>query len=152
MIKHYPVYSHEYFMAKALDLAIEAGKAGEIPVGAIVVAGGNKIIGRGSNQTEQLNDVTAHAEIIAITAASQYLGAKYLKDCTLYVTLEPCVMCAGALHWSQIERVVFGASDTKRGFSRVSPVILHPKTSIVKGILEIDCENVLKNFFKDLRT
>lgn len=139
-------------MAKALDLAIKAGEAGEIPVGAIVVAGGSKIIGKGSNQTEQLSDVTAHAEIIAITAASQSLGAKYLKECTLYVTLEPCVMCAGALHWAQIERIVYGASDTKRGFSRVTPNILHPKTSIVKGVLEKDCEILLKNFFKDLRT
>ena len=139
-------------MAKALDLAIQAGKAGEIPVGAIVVAGGSKIIGKGNNQTEQLNDVTAHAEIIAITAASQFLGAKYLKECTLYVTLEPCVMCAGALHWSQIERIVYGASDPKRGFSRVSPNILHPKTQIVKNILETDCEMILKNFFMGLRT
>ena len=139
-------------MAKALDLAIQAGKAGEIPVGAIVVAGGSKIIGKGNNQTEQLNDVTAHAEIIAITAASQFLGAKYLKECTLYVTLEPCVMCAGALHWSQIERVVYGASDSKRGFSRVSPNILHPKTQIIKNILETDCEMILKNFFMNLRT
>ncbi|MFY7909691.1 MAG: nucleoside deaminase [Emticicia sp.] len=152
VVKNYPLYSHEYFMAKALDLAIQAGEAGEIPVGAIVVAGGSKIIGKGSNQTEQLNDVTAHAEIIAITAATQFLGAKYLKDCTLYVTLEPCVMCAGALHWSQIDRIVFGASDTKRGFNRVSPSILHPKTSVVKGILETDCEMLLKNFFKGLRT
>ena len=116
------------------------------------MAGGSKIIGKGSNQTEKLNDVTAHAEIIAITAATQYLGAKYLKECTLYVTLEPCVMCAGALHWSQIDRVVFGASDTKRGFSRVSPPILHPKSNVVKGILETDCEMILKNFFKGLRT
>ena len=152
VIKNYPLYSHEYFMAKALELAIQAGEAGEIPVGAIIVAGGSKIIGKGSNQTEQLNDVTAHAEIIAITAATQFLGAKYLKECTLYVTLEPCVMCPGALHWSQIDRIVFGASDTKRGFSRVSPPILHPKTNVVKGILESDCEILLKNFFKALRT
>ena len=152
VIKNYPLYSHEYFMSKALDLAVQAGEAGEIPVGAIVVAGGSRIIGKGSNQTEQLNDVTAHAEIIAITAATQFLGAKYLKDCTLYVTLEPCVMCAGALHWSQIDRIIFGASDSKRGFARVSPPILHPKTSVVKGILETDCEMLLKNFFKALRT
>ncbi|WP_394995888.1 nucleoside deaminase [Emticicia sp.] len=151
-MKTFPLYSHEYFMAKALDLAIQAGKAGEIPVGAIVVVGGSKIIGKGNNQTEQLNDVTAHAEILAITAASQFLGAKYLKECTLYVTLEPCVMCAGALHWSQIERVVYGASDSKRGFSRVSPNILHPKTQIIKNILETDCEMILKNFFMSLRT
>lgn len=139
-------------MAKALDLAIRAGEVGEIPVGAIIVAGGSKIIGKGNNQTEQLNDITAHAEIIAITAASQFLGAKYLKECTLYVTLEPCIMCAGALYWSQIERIVFGASDPKRGFSSVSPNVLHPKTEIIKGILETDCQIVLKNFFKTLRT
>jgi tRNA(adenine34) deaminase len=152
VIKNYPLYSHEYFMAKALELAIQAAEAGEIPVGAVIVAGGSKIIGKGSNQTEQLNDVTAHAEIIAITAATQYLGAKYLKECTLYVTLEPCIMCAGALHWSQIDRVIFGASDTKRGFSRVSPPVLHSKTNVVKGILETDCEMILKNFFNGLRT
>lgn len=138
-------------MAKALDLAIQAGEKGEIPVGAIIVAGGSKIIGKGSNQTEQLNDVTAHAEIIAITAASQFLGAKYLKECTLYVTLEPCIMCAGALAWSQIDRIVFGAYDTKRGFSMVSNKILHPKTEIIKGILQTDCEVILKEFFKKLR-
>lgn len=148
----YPLYSHEYFMAKALDLAIQSGEAGEIPVGAIVVAGGSRIIGKGTNQTEQLHDVTAHAEIIAITAASQFLGAKYLKDCTLYVTLEPCVMCAGALSWSQIDRIVYGASDPKRGFARVTPNILHPKTTVVNGILEKDCEMIMKNFFRNLRT
>lgn len=146
------LYSHEYFMKKALDLAIQAGEMGEIPVGAIVVAGGSKIIGKGYNQTEKLHDITAHAEIIAITAASQFLGAKYLKDCTLYVTLEPCVMCAGALYWSQIERVVFGASDDKRGFSKVQPNILHPKTQIIKGIMANDCETLMKDFFKKLRT
>lgn len=139
-------------MKKALDLAIQAGEMGEIPVGAIVVAGGSKIIGKGYNQTEKLHDITAHAEIIAITAASQFLGAKYLKDCTLYVTLEPCVMCAGALYWSQIERVVFGASDDKRGFSKVQPNILHPKTQIIKGIMANDCETLMKDFFKKLRT
>lgn len=138
-------------MAKALDLAIQAAEMGEIPVGAIVVAGGSKIIGKGHNQTEQLNDVTAHAEIIAITAASQFLGAKYLKECTLYVTLEPCVMCAGALAWSQIDRIVFGASDTKRGFSMFSNKILHPKTELIKGILSNECEQILKEFFKGIR-
>jgi tRNA(adenine34) deaminase len=147
----YPLYSHEYFMSKALDLAIQAAEANEIPVGAIVVAGGSKIIGKGHNQTEQLKDVTAHAEIIAITAASEYLGAKYLKNCTLYVTLEPCVMCAGALAWSQVERVVLGASDTKKGFSMISNRILHPKTELVSGILAKDCELVLKEFFKKMR-
>ena len=139
-------------MKKALDLAIQAGEMGEIPVGALVVANGSKIIGKGYNQTEKLHDITAHAEIIAITAASQFIGAKYLKDCTLYVTLEPCVMCAGALYWSQIERVVFGASDDKRGFSKVQPNILHPKTQIIKGIMANDCETLMKDFFKKLRT
>ena len=139
-------------MAKALDLAIQAGEAGEIPIGAVVVAAGNRIIGKGSNQTEQMNDVTAHAEIIAISAAAQFLGAKYLKDCTLYVTVEPCVMCAGALHWSQIDRIVYGTSDPKRGFNKFSSTILHPKTTVIKGVLEKDCEMLLKNFFKTLRT
>ena len=139
-------------MAKALDLAIQAGEAGEIPIGAVVVAAGNRIIGKGSNQTEQMNDVTAHAEIIAISAAAQFLGAKYLKDCTLYVTVEPCVMCAGALHWSQIDRIVYGTSDPKRGFNKFSSTILHPKTTVIKGVLEKDCEMLLKNFFRTLRT
>jgi tRNA(adenine34) deaminase len=147
----YKIFSHEYFMSKAIDLALQAADLGEVPVGAIVVAGGSKIIGKGHNQTEQLTDVTAHAEIIAITAASQYLGAKYLKDCTLYVTLEPCVMCAGALAWSQIDRIVFGASDTKRGFSMISNKILHPKTELVSGVLGNDCERILKDFFKGIR-
>ncbi len=139
-------------MAKALDLAIMAAEAGEVPVGAVVVADGTKIIGKGHNQTELLHDVTAHAEILAITAASQFLGAKYLKNCTLYVTLEPCTMCAGALFWTQIDRVIFGASDSKRGFSKQTPMMLHPKTEVVKGVLEKDCEQILKNFFKKLRT
>ena len=138
-------------MNKALEMALVAYDLGEIPVGAIIVSEG-KIIGKGYNQTEQLNDVTAHAEIIAITAASQYLGAKYLKNCTLYVTLEPCVMCAGAIFWTQVDRIVIGASDAKRGFSRHSPNLLHPKTEVVKNILENDCQSLLKNFFKELRT
>lgn len=152
LARSYPLFSHEYFMTKALDLAIEAYDKGEIPVGAIVVADGSKIIGKGYNQTELLTDVTAHAEILAITAASQFLGAKYLKNCTLYVTLEPCVMCAGALAWSQIDRIVYGASDTKRGFGVYSRKIIHPKTELIGGILEKDCEALMKNFFKDLRT
>ncbi len=152
MANKYPLYSHEYFMAKALELAMIAEEAGEVPVGAMVVANGNKIIGKGYNQTELLHDVTAHAEILAITAASQFLGAKYLKNCTLYVTLEPCTMCAGALFWTQIDRVIFGASDTKRGFSKQTPRMLHPKTEVLNGILKEDCEQILKNFFKKLRT
>lgn len=147
----YPIFSHEYFMNKALQLAAMAFEEGEIPVGAIVVAGGSKIIGKGYNQTEKLNDVTAHAEMLAISAASQYLGAKYLKDCTLYVTLEPCVMCAGALAWSQVDRIVFGAPDDKRGFSGISRKITHPKTEVLSGVLESECKSLIQNFFKRLR-
>lgn len=147
----YPLFSHEYFMSKALQLAVEAGEKGEIPVGAIVVAEGKRIIGKGSNQTEQLLDVTAHAEILAITAASQYLGGKYLKNCTLYVTLEPCVMCAGALAWSQIDRIIFAASDKKKGFTLINQQIIHPKTDILSGILAEEAGILLKEFFKNLR-
>lgn len=138
-------------MNKALQLAAMAYDEGEIPVGAIIVADGNKIIGKGYNQTERLNDVTAHAEILAISAASQYLGAKYLKECTLYVTLEPCVMCAGALGWSQVDRIVFGAPDDKRGFSGISQRITHPKTQVISGILEEGCKGLMRDFFKKLR-
>ncbi|NBA88804.1 nucleoside deaminase [Emticicia sp. CRIBPO] len=147
----YPLFSHEYFMSKALQLAVEAGEKGEVPVGAIVVAEGKRIIGKGSNQTEQLQDVTAHAEILAITAASQYLGGKYLKNCTLYVTLEPCVMCAGALAWSQIDRIIFAASDQKKGFTLINQRIIHPKTEILSGILAEEAGFLLKAFFKNLR-
>ncbi len=147
----YPLFSHEYFMSKALQLAVEAGEKGEVPVGAIVVAEGKRIIGKGSNQTEQLQDVTAHAEILAITAASQYLGGKYLKNCTLYVTLEPCVMCAGALAWSQIDGIIFAASDQKKGFTLINQRIIHPKTEILSGILAEEAGFLLKAFFKNLR-
>lgn len=147
----YPIFTHEYFMNKALQLAATAFDEGEIPVGAIIVAEGGRIIGKGYNQTEKLNDVTAHAEILAISAASQYLGAKYLKDCTLYVTLEPCVMCAGALAWSQINRIIFGAPDDKRGFSGISQKITHPKTEIIAGILAEECQTIMRDFFKNLR-
>ncbi len=140
-----------YFMQEALKLAQIAGEDGEIPVGAVVVSQ-HKIIGKGYNQTEKLKDVTAHAEMIAITAAAQHLGAKYLTNCTLYVTLEPCVMCAGALYWTQLSRLVYGASDDKRGFSLVQPSLVHPKTKIVTGILAEECQQLLHNFFKQLRT
>ena len=140
-----------YFMREALKLAQIAGEDGEIPVGAVVVSQ-HKIIGKGYNQTEKLKDVTAHAEMIAITAAAQHLRSKYLRNCTLYVTLEPCVMCAGALYWSQVSRLVYGASDDKRGFSLVQPSLVHPKTKIVKGILAEECQQLLLNFFKKLRT
>ena len=150
-MKAFELFSDEYYMQRALLLAEEALENGEIPVGAIVVAEGNKIIGKGRNQTEQLNDVTAHAEILAITAASNYLGAKYLKNCTLYVTLEPCVMCAGALAWSQISKIIYAASDPKRGYSKLSESVLHPKTEVVSGVLAKESEILLKTFFRNLR-
>lgn len=139
-------------MQKALLLAEEAFQNDEIPVGAVVVAEGRKIIGKGYNQTEKLTDVTAHAEILALTAASNFLGGKYLKDCTLYVTLEPCVMCAGALAWSQISTVVYGAVDKKRGFSLWTPPVLHPKTQVISGVLGEESEKLMKSFFRKLRT
>lgn len=138
-------------MAEALRMAQLAYEEGEIPVGAIVVAG-ERIIGKGYNQTERLHDVTAHAEMLAITAASEYLGGKYLQDCTLYVTLEPCVMCAGALYWTQMKRVVYGASDEKRGFSRLGKNVLHPKTQLKNGILVDESQALILKFFKRLRT
>lgn len=138
-------------MAKALELAIDAYQRDEVPVGAIIVADGKKIIGKGSNQTEQFSDVTAHAEILAITAAANFLGSKYLKECTLYVTLEPCVMCAGAIAWAQIERIVYAASDPKKGFTKYTPPIIHPKYDVVSSILGNESEMLLKDFFKKLR-
>lgn len=136
-------------MREALKEAVKAAEKGEVPVGAVVVAG-NRIIGRGHNLTEQLNDVTAHAEMQAITAAANHLGGKYLTDCTLYVTLEPCVMCAGALFWSQISRVVVGATDPKRGFLLKGP-LLHPKTAYEQGVCADECAVLLKSFFARLR-
>lgn len=144
-----PYGSDEYFMLRALDEASEALKTGEIPVGAVVTAGG-RIIGRGHNLTETLCDVTAHAEMQAITAGSQYLGGKYLQDCTLYVTLEPCQMCAGALYWAQIGRLVFGADDPRRGY-RAMGAQLHPKTEVVSGLLAQRSKEMLDDFFKKLR-
>ena len=141
----------DYFMDIALGLAEEAAEDGEIPVGAVVVCR-NRIIGKGRNQTERLNDVTAHAELLAITAAANYLGGKYLSDCTLYVTLEPCVMCAGALFWAQVGRLVVGAPDAKRGYSRVTPSLLHPKTRLETGILATESQALLAKFFQRLRT
>ena len=140
------LFSDEYFMKEALKEAQLSLKKDEVPVGAVVVCN-NKIIGRGHNLTEKLNDVTAHAEMQAITAASNYLGGKYLIDCTLYVSLEPCVMCAGALYWSQISRVVYAASDPKRGFSLLNKSILHPKTNLEKGILADEASVLIKEFF-----
>lgn len=143
-------FGDEYFMKKAFSEALQAFEEGEIPVGAVVVANG-KIIARAHNLTEALNDVTAHAEMQAITAAANLLGGKYLNDCTLYVTLEPCVMCAGALGWSQMGRIVFGASDEKRGFKKFAPKSLHPKTEIIGGILEIESGELLQEFFRNKR-
>ncbi|HCS19244.1 MAG TPA: tRNA-specific adenosine deaminase [Bacteroidetes bacterium] len=142
--------SDEYFMQQALKLAQRAFDEDEIPVGALVVCD-NKIIGKGYNQTERLNDVTAHAEMLALTAAFSALNSKYLKECTLYVTLEPCVMCAGALYWSQISRVVFGAFDEKRGYQQVKPNLLHPKTELINGVLAAESERLLKEFFANKR-
>jgi tRNA(adenine34) deaminase len=133
-------------MKQAILEADKALDAGEIPIGAIIVCN-DRIIARGHNQTEMLNDVTAHAEIIAITSASNFLGSKYLKNCTLYVTLEPCVMCAGALSWSQITNVVFGAYDDKKGYSKFSTNIFHPKTTVNGGILTNECSQIITGFF-----
>lgn len=143
-------FSDEYFMKKAFAEALQAFEEREIPVGAVVVANG-KIIARAHNLTETLNDVTAHAEMQAITAAANLLGGKYLNDCILYVTLEPCVMCAGALGWSQIDKIVYGAPDEKRGFRKFAPKSLHPKTEIIGGVLEIECIELLQEFFKNKR-
>lgn len=140
----------EAFMRKALAEAEEAYKAGEIPVGAIVVCRG-RIISRAHNLTETLCDVTAHAEMQAITAAANTLGGKYLTDCTLYVTVEPCVMCAGAIGWAQIPRIVYGASDEKRGFQRFAPHAMHPKAEVVSGVLETECSELMKEFFMSRR-
>ena len=140
----------EYYMGEALREARKAADADEIPVGAVVVAG-DDIIGRAHNQTELLHDVTAHAEILAISAATEHLGAKYLTDCTLYVTLEPCVMCAGALGWAQVGRIVYGASDEKRGFERLGRTMLHPKTEVTAGIRAEECSELVKAFFRKKR-
>ena len=142
-------FTDEYFMKKALQEAQMAFDKGEIPVGAIVVVG-DRIIARSHNLTELLNDVTAHAEMQAITAAANFLGGKYLKDCTLYVTLEPCQMCAGALYWSQITKVVFGATDTHRGFEKMGGQ-LHPKTTVTRGILAEEAADLMKRFFVERR-
>lgn len=140
----------EYFMRQALQEAHKAFDKGEVPVGAVMVSG-QRIIARAHNLTEILNDVTAHAEMQAITAAANVMGGKYLTDCTLYVTIEPCPMCAGALRWAQISRVVYGAPDEKRGYSRISTHLLHPKTSITSGIMADDCADLMKLFFARFR-
>ncbi len=142
--------SDEKFMREALREAHAAMEDGEIPIGAVVVWRG-RIIGRGHNQTEQLHDATAHAEMIAITAATQAMGGKYLADCTLYVTVEPCPMCAGAMAWSQVGSVVYGAPDPRRGFSIFQPSLLHPKTLVSGGVLADECSELMVEFFKGKR-
>lgn len=143
-------FGHEYFMQQAFRQAEEAFDKDEIPVGAVVVCN-DLVIAKAHNLTETLNDVTAHAEMLAITSATEYLGGKYLHDCTLYVTLEPCAMCAGALHWSQITRVVYGASDEKRGCTKHTPTLFHPKTEIVSGVMEEKSRDIMKRFFQKKR-
>ncbi len=143
-------FNDEYFMKKAFSEALLALEKGEVPVGAVVVSNG-KIIARAHNLTETLTDVTAHAEMQAITAAANFLGGKYLNDCTLYVTLEPCTMCAGALSWSQIGKLVFGASDEKRGYRKFAAKSLHPKTVVIGGILETESAELMQDFFRQKR-
>ena len=138
------------FMKMALDEAARAFDEGEVPVGAVVVCKG-RVIARAHNLTEMLTDVTAHAEMQAVTAAANHLGGKYLNDCTLYVTVEPCVMCAGALGWAQLGRLVFGAGDEKRGFQRFAPQALHPKTEVLKGVMADECSALMKQFFSSRR-
>lgn len=143
-------FDDTYFMKQALTEARAAAAEGEVPVGAVVVAAG-RIIARTHNQTERLNDVTAHAEMLAITAATGLLGAKYLTGCRLYVTVEPCVMCAGAIGWAQLSEVIYGTPDEKRGFTRFAPQAFHPKTVVRKGILETECAAEMQQFFKRRR-
>ena len=140
----------ERYMKDALREAHAAASEDEVPIGAVIVCRG-RIIGKGHNMTERLNDPTAHAEMIAITAATEAMGGKYLNDCTLYVTVEPCPMCAGALAWSQIGRVVYGACDPKRGFSIFSPSLMHPKTEVVSGVLADECSALVTEFFRNKR-
>ena len=138
------------FMSMAITEARRALQMQEVPIGAVIVCG-DRVVGRGHNLVETLSDATAHAEMQSITAAASMLGGKYLKGCTLYVTVEPCVMCAGALAWSQIDRVVYGADDPKRGYTIVGGRILHPKTEVVSGVMREECEALMKDFFKKLR-
>ena len=139
-----------YFMRQALIEAKQAAEEGEVPIGAVMVCR-NSIIARSHNLTETLHDVTAHAEMQAITAATETIGGKYLTDCTLYVTVEPCTMCAGALGWSQISKIVYGADDPRRGYSRIAPQALHPKTVVVSGVLKEECTKLMTDFFKNKR-
>jgi tRNA(adenine34) deaminase len=144
------LFTDEYFMREALKEAQKAFEAGEVPVGAVVVCK-NRIIARAHNQTEKLTDATAHAEMLAVTAAANFLGSKYLSECTLYVTLEPCVMCAGALHWVQLQKLVFGASDVQRGYSLIHAPLLHPKTEVFKGLKGEESKTLIDDFFRRIR-
>lgn len=144
------VFSDDYFMKEAFKEAQKAFDEDEVPVGAVIVCD-NKIIARAHNMTERLNDVTAHAEMLAFTSATDFLGGKYLNECTLYVTLEPCIMCSGASYWTQLKKIVYGASDEKRGFSRLNNNILHPKTEVVKDVQKVICTEILTQFFEKKR-
>src|SRR4051812_28545413 len=144
------IFTDDYFMREALKEAKKALEINEVPVGAVVVCK-NRIIARAHNQTEKLTDATAHAEMLALTAAANFLGSKYLSECTLYVTLEPCVMCAGALHWVQLQKLVFGASDIQRGYTLVNTPLLHPKTEVIKGVKAVEAKALIDNFFKKIR-
>lgn len=144
------LYTDEYFMKEALKEALKAFDIGEVPVGSVVVCK-NKIIARAHNQTEKLTDATAHAEMLAVTSASNYLGSKYLSECVLFVTLEPCTMCAGALHWTQLMKLVYGAADLQRGYSLSKSPILHPKTAVTQGVKQLECKTLIDDFFKAMR-
>lgn len=144
------VYTDAYFMKKAYEEAMVAAEEGEVPVGAIIVCQ-NQIIAKAHNQTEVLLDVTAHAEVIAITAASNYLGSKFLEECVMYVTLEPCVMCAGAIKWARVGRLVYAASDDKHGFMNYGKEVLHPSTKLEYGVMHDECSQIVKHFFKSRR-
>jgi len=144
------IYTDEYFMKEALKEAQKAFDEDEVPIGAIVVCN-DRIIARAHNLTERLNDVTAHAEMQAFTAAADYLGGKFLEECSLYVTIEPCVMCAGASYWSRIGKIIYGAKDEKKGYSKIKSELLHPKTEVISGILENECVELMSTFFKNKR-
>ena len=142
--------TYQKYMAEALKEAANAAAEDEVPIGAVVVCNG-RIVGRGHNMTERLKDPSAHAEMIAITAATEALGGKYLDSCSLYVTVEPCPMCAGAMNWAQLGELVYGASDPKRGYTRFTPSLLHPKTRVVAGIMDQECRGMVSDFFKNKR-
>jgi tRNA(adenine34) deaminase len=146
----FSVYSNDHFMGEAYKQALIAYEENEIPVGAVVVCK-NRIVARAYNQTEKLNDATAHAEMLALTSAFNFLGSKYLDGCSLFVTLEPCVMCSGAMYWAQLDHLFYGTRDLKRGFQNVHQPLLHPKTKITGGILEEQCKKLLEEFFRNLR-